>query len=416
MEGATGVESGRGLHAVQNLAECRRALETVSVQKLADWLGAGREGWVLRLSIYESMHVGTGMISFVVPAHNEEACLVRTLEAIHDSARATGLPYEIIVADDASTDGTAEIARQKGAVVVTVNHRQIAATRNSGGRAAQGDWLFFVDADTTANPRAVAAALRCMKEGAAGGGAPTWADKHEKIPLYVRVLGLAATIVPKLAGFTGGAFMFCTREAFHATGGFNERLYWAEEGGFALALKREGRFVVLWQRVATSGRRFRKITGLELVAGAARIAFSPFKSFTRRSSVEKVWYDSNRADDDEMPNSAAARLSNAIAFLLVIDVMAALLCNFVPWSVTPRESAFGHWRLFNAIVLAHVGLVLWPVTFVLVANFFRQKRWTGVIQSACLIGFCGWQAVSATRGTLWFWGHAYHWLMAVAPW
>ena len=37
------------------------------------------------------------MISFIVPAHNEQACLGRTLPAIHESARAAGQSYEIIV-------------------------------------------------------------------------------------------------------------------------------------------------------------------------------------------------------------------------------------------------------------------------------------------------------------------------------
>ena len=98
------------------------------------------------------------MISFIVPAHNEQACLGRTLQAIHESARVVARPYEIIVVDDASTDATAEVARQHNALVLPVNHRQIAATRNSGGRAARGDRLFFVDADTTINARAVASA------------------------------------------------------------------------------------------------------------------------------------------------------------------------------------------------------------------------------------------------------------------
>src|SRR5687768_12884150 len=98
------------------------------------------------------------MISFIVPAHNEQACLGRTLQAIHDSARAVAQRYEIIVADDASTDATAQIARQHDATVVTVKHRQIAATRNSGARAARGERFFFIDADTVINPRAVAAA------------------------------------------------------------------------------------------------------------------------------------------------------------------------------------------------------------------------------------------------------------------
>ena len=77
------------------------------------------------------------MISFIVPAHNEQASLGRTLEAIHQAARVVGQPYEIIVVDDASTDATPEIAAQNNARVVSVNHRQIAATRNSGARRAR---------------------------------------------------------------------------------------------------------------------------------------------------------------------------------------------------------------------------------------------------------------------------------------
>ena len=73
------------------------------------------------------------MLSFIVPAHNEQAVLGRTLTAIHECAQATGEPYEVIVVDDASTDATAEIARQKNATVISVQHRHIAAARNAGG-------------------------------------------------------------------------------------------------------------------------------------------------------------------------------------------------------------------------------------------------------------------------------------------
>src|SRR5687768_6249842 len=135
-------------------------------------------------------------ISFIVPAHNEQAGLGRTLQAIHDSARAVGRPYEIIVVNDASTDATPQVAQQHQATVVPVNHRQIAATRNSGGRAARGERFFFVDADTTINPRAVASALRYMDKGAAGGGAAVWVDGNT--PLYIRLLTfLGAPIVGK---------------------------------------------------------------------------------------------------------------------------------------------------------------------------------------------------------------------------
>jgi len=58
------------------------------------------------------------MISFIVPAYNEELELTSTLEAIRAAASRAALPWEIIVVDDASTDATPEIAEQAGARVV----------------------------------------------------------------------------------------------------------------------------------------------------------------------------------------------------------------------------------------------------------------------------------------------------------
>ncbi|HJT45077.1 MAG TPA: glycosyltransferase, partial [Chthoniobacterales bacterium] len=86
------------------------------------------------------------MLSFIVPAYNEEFELPSTLEAIRSAAN--GRAHEIIVADDASTDRTSAIGREAGAKVVFIDRRQIAAARNAGARAAGGDVLFFVDADT----------------------------------------------------------------------------------------------------------------------------------------------------------------------------------------------------------------------------------------------------------------------------
>src|SRR5215813_11106973 len=96
-------------------------------------------------------------VSFIVPAYNEELLLADTLEAIQRAASSVPESSEIIVADDASTDGTSAIAHLHGAHVVHVNCRQIAATRNAGARASRGKWLIFVDADTIVTPEVVAA-------------------------------------------------------------------------------------------------------------------------------------------------------------------------------------------------------------------------------------------------------------------
>src|SRR5688572_13331862 len=82
------------------------------------------------------------------------------------------------------------------------------------------------------------------------------------------------------------------RAAFQARKGFDERLFWGEEGEFALMLKREGRFVAVWNPVVTSGRRFRKTSALQLAASGVRMIFSPIRMFTERAAVAKIWYDS----------------------------------------------------------------------------------------------------------------------------
>jgi len=126
------------------------------------------------------------MISFVIPAHNEERLLPQTLSALLAAAERIGRPYEVIVVNDASTDRTREIALERGIRVIDVRHRQIAATRNSGARAARGDILFFIDADTQANVGAIRAGLEAIERGAVGGGCLFRYDGW--IPWWARIL------------------------------------------------------------------------------------------------------------------------------------------------------------------------------------------------------------------------------------
>src|SRR5947207_14666286 len=101
------------------------------------------------------------MISFVVPAYNEELELPATMAAIRQSAQ--DREYELIVVDDASTDATAEVAARAGARIISINRRQIAAARNAGARAAPSQVLFFVDADTRINRTHVAEAIAALE-------------------------------------------------------------------------------------------------------------------------------------------------------------------------------------------------------------------------------------------------------------
>jgi len=193
------------------------------------------------------------MISFIVPAHNEELWLGKCLGSIRTTMERIGVPYEVIVVDDASTDATPQIAEQMNARIVRVEHRCIAAARNAGAREARGEVFFFIDADTQANERAVGAALHALGSGAVGGGCVFEFDRP--LPLWGRIMYPIGVGLGRLIRWVGGCFLFCTREVYDATGGFSERLYAGEDIDFIRTLKRAGRFVVPNPTVTTSGRK-----------------------------------------------------------------------------------------------------------------------------------------------------------------
>ena len=236
------------------------------------------------------------MTSFIVPAWNEAGLIGATLDAIHAVARALDEPYEIVVADDGSTDETAEIAERHGARVVKVAHRQIAATRNSGARDAKGEFFIFVDADTIVNATVVGAALQALRTGAVGGGAAVGLD--EDVPWYAKVMMPMFATAFRTLGLAAGCFVFCTRSAFEAVGGFDETYFGGEEIIFSRAMKRLGRFVVLRRTVRTSGRKLRTHSVIEMWSFMIRLAFRGLKGVRQREGMD-LWYAPRRRDPKE---------------------------------------------------------------------------------------------------------------------
>ncbi len=93
-------------------------------------------------------------LSVIIPAHNGGDSLGRCLAALAAS-RLT--PDEVIVVDDGSDDGTADLARARGARVLPLagGPRGPAVARNEGAAAAEGEILIFLDADVAVRPDAV---------------------------------------------------------------------------------------------------------------------------------------------------------------------------------------------------------------------------------------------------------------------
>ena len=231
------------------------------------------------------------MLSFIVPAYNEELELPSTLSAIH-AAAAHSEPYEIIVVDDASTDATAQIAQSAGAVVVPVNYRQIAAVRNAGARMARGDIFFFVDADTLISSAHVTGARAALAAGCAGGGAPVTTDGS--VPLWGRVfVSIFSAFYFSAANLGAGAFLFTTRKNFEAVGGFDEQLFAGEEVYFTLALKKIGRFKLLREPIVTSGRKLRMHSAGHILARSLMLLIGGKRAVRSREKLD-IWYDGKR--------------------------------------------------------------------------------------------------------------------------
>jgi glycosyltransferase involved in cell wall biosynthesis len=238
-------------------------------------------------------------ISFVLPAHNEELLIAESVGSIHRAMRelnATGcaigergesLSYEVIVAADGCTDGTVAIARAAGAIIVEHDRRQIAATRNLGAQRASGEVFFFVDADTFVNETNIREALAAMDAGAAGGGAPMQLDGE--LSWHIRLFVPTLMWMFRVFKLTGGAFFFCTRAAFTASGGWNEQYFASEEIHLAREIKTHGPFMINRSVVTTSGRKARAYSGWQIWGLILTISLRP--SMLKDRSRMWLWYD-----------------------------------------------------------------------------------------------------------------------------
>ena len=229
-------------------------------------------------------------VSFVIPAHDEARLIGATLDALHRTATALDIAYELLVVDDASTDATACIAGDHGARVLRVEHRHIAATRNAGARATTHPLLVFVDADTLIDAPVLQAALRALEGGAVGGGAGV--DFTGATSPHARALAALAKRAFRRTGIAPGCFIFCTRAAEQA-GGFDEAWYAGEDVAISRALARQGRFVILRESVRTSERKLRTFRARDHLRLLWRFALRGRRILRDREALA-IWYGQRR--------------------------------------------------------------------------------------------------------------------------
>lgn len=199
--------------------------------------------------------------SIIVPAYNEEILLENTLKQLKAAMATISINGEIVVADNNSSDRTAEIAKNAGATVIFEPINQISRARNTGAKHAKGNFLIFVDADTYVPPELLQNTINnLLSDECCGGGATMTTDTN--VPLAVKGILGYWNLLSRTFKLAAGCFVYARRDDFENCGGFSESLYATEEVWFSIALKRKAR---------KHKRKFRIINKPKVITSARKL-------------------------------------------------------------------------------------------------------------------------------------------------
>lgn len=165
-------------------------------------------------------------VSVIIPAYNAEQYVAKAIESCLIQ---TDVPHEIIVVDDGSTDGTAEIAESFPSPVRVIRLSEnvgLPGARNRGVQASRGDWLAFLDADDWFLPEKLEYQRRCALENEQAvliyTAFYTSRDGVES-PARFNPPTVLGKMLRYRCAFHVGTVML-RRDAFDAVGGFNPSL------------------------------------------------------------------------------------------------------------------------------------------------------------------------------------------------
>lgn len=200
-------------------------------------------------------------ISFIIPAYNEEKFIQKTLQSIKNIA--THSP-EIIVVVNGSEDKTLEISKSNATKVLNFPKAiGPSAARNEGAKIATGDVFIFLDADTEVSDNVIREVLANMNYniiGVCSATTETEAIKKDK-KLRAKIFFAFKNFIHKTKLHKGSiALIFCNREVFFKTNGFNKDMQVGELNDFIKrAIKTGATYKFLDScHVITSLRRYEK--------------------------------------------------------------------------------------------------------------------------------------------------------------
>jgi glycosyltransferase involved in cell wall biosynthesis len=215
------------------------------------------------------------IFSVIIPAHNEEAFIGRCLDSIERAAQPYPGGIETIVALNRCTDGTADIARNHGAIIVNEDGKNLAKIRNAAARSATGEIIVTIDADSRMTVNMLAEIDQKLSTGKFIGGGVVILPERMSIGIFMSLLAILPAVL--IYRVSGGLF-WCYRKDFEVLGGFNESLVSAEDVDFARRLKSYGK---------SKGKRFKTITKAHIVTSCRK--FDEFGDWFLLKNPRLVW-------------------------------------------------------------------------------------------------------------------------------
>ncbi len=179
-------------------------------------------------------------VSVVIPARNESSHIGRCIEGIRAQESGEAEISDIVVVDNGSTDGTAEIAESLGVRVIGQATGTVGSLRNRGARETEGDVIAFLDGDCVPGTGWLSAAVSTLRDGGAQA-----AGSFHQIPEDCGWIGHAYGMIQEgrkegNANYIPSGNMIISREAFEAVGGFDESLRTNEDVDLCRRLVRNG--------------------------------------------------------------------------------------------------------------------------------------------------------------------------------
>jgi len=203
---------------------------------VAKWKKAANEA-ISRKPTPKTKSTPLRTISVIIPAHNEERYLRRTLDALK---RQDYDWFEIIVVANGCSDCTAEVAKGRCNRLITLSKKSLGVARNLGARLAKGELLLFLDADTILESTALRSIADEFSKTHSAGTLKGQPDTERF--KYRLVYGLK-NFVHRFSIHRGSSgVILCWKRQFIYVGGFDEGLEVRENSELMGRLKRFGKY------------------------------------------------------------------------------------------------------------------------------------------------------------------------------